>query len=121
MSNHRTEIQAVKVGSIGKGTAAITLNARITQGPVNITGRNVSTFLADSDIGFIMSTLASMPVYRDIFRVIADELDARDAIRNADGTAPVRRMEYDLNSPETHAVITALVRNTVDNAALTLG
>lgn len=121
MSNRHTEIHAVRIGSIGKGTAAITLNATATQGPQNIIGRNVKTFLADSDIGFIMSTLASMPLYRDMFRVIADELDARDAIRNAGDTSPVRRLEYDLNSSETHRVITALVSRTVDNAALAKG
>src|SRR5690348_11660094 len=89
------------IKSIGRGVAALTIRARVTEGPAMSINREVNFFMADTDLTMILTTLAQMPAYRDVFRIIADEIDWRERIANDPDNAPVTRRAHDLASLET--------------------
>jgi hypothetical protein len=84
----RAGISSIGSDSTKRG-ASVTLHMRATDGPAGITGRTVNAELIPSDIAFVLSTIATLPEYRQVWQAIADTANRLDVIAR-DGS-PVER------------------------------
>lgn len=116
MSRTPKDITVRAVRSIGRGTAALTVCGRVADGPASMISRQVNFFMADTDLAFVLSTLAQMPAYRDVFRAIADELDWRERVSLADDSSPVTRLAHKLDSPETSSRVRQIITESINAA-----
>jgi hypothetical protein len=102
------------VDSISRGVAAITIHGRVATGPAGAVDRRAGFHLSDNSLAFILSTLAGMPAYRDVFRAIADEIDLRRVTGENKATAPVTRRQMELDSADSMQAFTLVTRNAIE-------
>jgi hypothetical protein len=113
MGRNTLAIRSHRLGSISRGLYEITLRTTVDRGPISMIGRTSETFLQQSDIEFFLSTLATMPVYRNTFRAIANELDRRQEIVDNPDTRPNMRMMHSLDSSATTQAIFDAIQSAI--------
>src|SRR5713226_9463973 len=112
----RKTLHAKGVRAIGRGARALNLHSTVESGTTGTVGRDVTIFLDDLDIEFILAFLAGMPAYRQVFRALADVLDQREAMARMPSTPPVQAVAVALGSLQSSSVYKATVKREVTNA-----
>jgi hypothetical protein len=110
----RQVISVKRLNRVSLGMAAVTLTGPVSSGPADSLGRDVRFFVGPDQVAHLIAALAAMPLYRDVFGIVAGIMDARAAVANDPDAAPVLRVQNDLSSLETREAIMAAITQEID-------
>jgi hypothetical protein len=109
----RKDLTTRHVEGVARGVEAVSISSKVSRGPQPVIGRDVSTFLDADDIALLVSSLAAMPAFRQMFRAVADELDRREAVAGDTSASPPERLSSSLGSVETTSAVRRVAREAI--------